>query len=80
MPIPWVHIALTVVGLALCFVPGVVLYFMLIRKANRFQNLVVTTTPANGGAEVSITHPPHAGKLVEKFLAALPQVETKTPA
>jgi hypothetical protein len=72
VPIPFGLILLTVVGWMLCVVPGIILYFALIKKMRGFQNLVVTTHPTESGCEVAITYPPHARKLVGKFLATLP--------
>lgn len=71
IPIPWGLILFTVIGFALCFVPGIILYLTLIRKMNRFQNLVVTATPQGQGTDVVITYPKHARKLAESFLSAL---------
>ena len=73
--IPWVHLACVVIGFIACLVPGIILYIMLIKKVNRFQNMVVTANPIKGGTEVSITYPDHAKKLAEKFLGALPPFE-----
>ena len=74
-PIPWGMIILMVLGLIFCIVPGIILYFMVIRKVYRFQNLVVTANPIAGGTEVSINHPDWATKLVQRFLEALPPLE-----
>ena len=73
LPIPWIHVLFTILGFVFCVIPGIILYIMLIRKAYRFQNLVVTANPVPGGTDASITHPAHAGKLVAKFLGALPK-------
>ncbi len=48
------------------------MYIMVIKKMRRFQNMVVATAPMNQGTEVTVTHPAHAKKLAERFLAALP--------
>ncbi len=80
-PIPWLMLLFTVLGFMLCVVPGIIMYFMAIRKLRRFQNLVVTANPIGGGTEVSVSHPAWAGKHVERFLKALPPLavaETKT--
>ena len=71
-PIPVGHIILMILAFMACILPGVILYFLLIRKLLRFQNLVVTATPIEGGTDFSVTHPPQAKSLVAKFLAALP--------
>ena len=74
-PIPWFILLLTVIGFMVCIVPGIVLYVVAIKKARRFQNLVVAATPLKQGCEVSVTHPPEAKKLANRFLEALPGVE-----
>ena len=73
-PIPWFHMLCVILGFMFCVVPGLILYFTLIKKVRRFQNIVVTASPVEGGTDVSITHPPHAKGLVKKFLAALPPI------
>jgi hypothetical protein len=75
-PIPWGLMALMIIGFALCVVPGVILYFMLIKKARQFQNLVVTATPISEGTEVVVTSPSWASDLVSRFLQNLPPLET----
>ncbi|MGD1103401.1 MAG: hypothetical protein ABSA59_15220 [Terriglobia bacterium] len=70
--IPWLHLLIAIL-LTLCLiVPGLIYYILVIRKARQLQNIVVTTTPKDGGCEVVVSHPPHAAKLVENFFAALP--------
>ncbi len=70
--IPWIHIALAV-ALTFCFViPGLIYYFVVIKKARALQNIVVTTTPKGTGCDVVVTYPPHAQKLADAFLVALP--------
>lgn len=71
-PIPWLMMLMTVLGFMFCIVPGIICYVMLIKKARRFQNLVVTASPVQGGSDVTITHPSGAKKLAEKFLNSLP--------
>ncbi len=75
-PIPWGLLILTIIGFALCVVPGVILYIMFIKKARQFQNLVVTANPVPGGTEVVITSPPWASALVSKFVEDLPPMES----
>jgi len=75
-PIPWFMMLLMIVGYICCVVPGIVIQIMIIRKIRRFQNLVVATTAMNQGTEVTVTHPAHAKKLAERFLAALPELPT----
>jgi hypothetical protein len=71
-PIPWLYLALTIVGLVFCIVPGVIMYIMVIKKLNRFHNLVVTANPAAGETQVTIQCPDAASKLANRFIAGLP--------
>ena len=73
-PIPWFMLFLTFIGYLCCLIPGIIMYFVVIKKMRRFQNLVVTTTPITKGTEVVVTYPSHARKLAERFLAALPEL------
>jgi hypothetical protein len=73
-PIPWFMILLTIVGYICCFVPGIIIKIMVIKKMRRFQNIVVAVTAMNQGTEVTVTHPDHAKKLAARFLAALPEL------
>jgi hypothetical protein len=73
-PIPWFMLFLTIIGYICCFVPGFIMYIMVIKKLRRFQNLVVTVTPMSRGTEVVVTYPSHAKKLAARFLAALPEL------
>ena len=73
-PIPWFMLLLTVLAFFACVVPGIIMYIMVIRKAYRFHNLVVTANPINGGSEVTLQYPPTAGTLAATFLQALPVV------
>lgn len=77
-PIPWGLIFLTIVAFFFFFVPGIIMYFMVIRRVIRFQNLVVTANPSKAGTDVTITYPEHAKKLVGRFLSLLPAAEAKT--
>jgi hypothetical protein len=70
--IPWFMLLLTVVGFALCVVPGVILYIMVIKKMYRFQNLIVTANPLSNGSEVVLQYPSASRKLANNFLEALP--------
>ncbi len=71
-PVPWFMLFCMILGLVFCIVPGIILWFMVIRKMRRFQNLVVTANPIDGGTEVSVSYPAWAGNHVTKFLKALP--------
>jgi hypothetical protein len=73
-PIPWFMMLMTIVGYLCCVVPGIIMWFMVIKKLRRFQNIVVAVTPMNKGTEVTLTHPDHAKKLAGRFLAALPEL------
>jgi hypothetical protein len=73
-PIPWFMLLLTIIGYICCFIPGLIMYFMVIRKLRRFQNLVVTTTSMSRGTEVVVTYPSHSKKLAARFLDALPEL------
>jgi hypothetical protein len=70
--VPWLMLLLTVLGYIACFIPGIIMYVMVVRKVRRFQNLVVTASPKDGGSEVVVTCPPQAKKLASRFLEALP--------
>ena len=62
-----------VVVLTICFVvPGLIYYFVVVRKLRRLRNIVVTTTPNETGTEVVVTYPPDAQKMVDSFFQALP--------
>ncbi|MBA4148842.1 MAG: hypothetical protein H0X66_12070 [Verrucomicrobia bacterium] len=74
LPIPWFMLLCTFLGFAFCLIPGVILYVMVIRKMNQFQNLVVTVSPAGNGTDVVVTYPSRASKLAKRFLASLPPV------
>jgi hypothetical protein len=70
--IPWYHLVLANL-LVLCLVlPGLIYYLLIIKKIRALQNIVVTTTPVASGCDVAVTYPPHAQRLVDSFLAALP--------
>lgn len=70
--IPWASIFL-MLALTACFlVPGIIYYFVVVRKMRRMQNIVVTTTPKDRGSDVVVTYAPYAQKQVASFLATLP--------
>lgn len=71
-PIPWLMIALTVLGFMFCIIPGIIMYFLVVRKIIRLQNLIVIAAPTAHGTDVTITYPDHARALVENFLRSLP--------
>lgn len=70
--IPWLQLLLALILTACLIIPGVIYYVLVIRKARRLQNMVVTTTPKDQGCDVVVSYPPHAAKLVDNFFAALP--------
>lgn len=74
-PFPWLSIFFMVVGFALCIIPGLIMYFLFVRKMYRFYNLVVTVTPGERGAQVTVSYPSFARSLVNRFLSALPAVK-----
>lgn len=76
-PIPWGMIFLTVIAFIAFVVPGLILYFIVIRRMYRLQNLVVSAAPVSKGAEVTIRYPKQAKKLVKNFLSALPDIESE---
>jgi hypothetical protein len=78
-PIPWGMILLTILGYIACVVPGIIMYFMILRKMYRFYSLVVTANPIAGGTEVSISYPDFARDLAPRFLAALPPLIVDLP-
>jgi hypothetical protein len=65
----------TILGLVFCVVPGVILYFVMIKKAYAFQNIVVTANPASEGSDVIVTYSGQVADLVQRFLALLPSLE-----
>jgi hypothetical protein len=78
--VPWGLVFLTVLAF-LCFViPGIIMYFLVIRRVIRFQNIVVTTTATPEGTEVTVTYPNTAVKLVGRFMAALPPIAARASA
>jgi hypothetical protein len=70
-PIPIGSIILMIVFVWTVIVP-IIMYINVIRKVIRFQNLVVTANPSKSGADVTITYPKHAAKLVKRFTELLP--------
>jgi hypothetical protein len=73
-PIPWFMMLMTIVGYLCCLIPGIIMWFMVIKKLRRFQNIVVAVTTMTKGTEVTVTYPDHAKKLAARFLAALPEL------
>src|ERR1700722_7160831 len=73
-PIPWFMMLLMIVGYICCIIPGIIIKIMVIKKMRRFQNIVVAAPAMNQGTEGPVTHPSHAKKLAERFLAPLPEL------
>jgi hypothetical protein len=73
--VPWFMLLLTMIATMAFVIPGLILYFVVIRRMYRFQNLVVTTQPISGGSEVTVQYPPAAKKLADRYLEALPPFE-----
>jgi len=72
-PIPWFMLLLTILGFLFCLIPGIVMYFVVIKKMRRFHSLVVTVSPVNGGTDVSVKYPDWAERTTQQFLNALPK-------
>lgn len=72
IPIPWISMFITIVALMCLVIPGIICYFLLIKKLRRFQNLIVSSNPVTGGCEVAVSHPDYAMKLVARFMDGLP--------
>ena len=72
-PIPWGLLILTIIGLFMLFIPGIIMYVLVVRRAMRFQNLVVTVNPTKAGSEVVVTYPNHAKNLVQRYSDLLPK-------
>ena len=70
--IPWFLLFLTFLAFLAFIIPGLILWFLVIRKARKFQNLVVTANPIAEGTEVVVQHPKDAKRLVRRFVDALP--------
>jgi hypothetical protein len=70
-PIPWFMMLLTILGFFLCLLPGIIMYFIVIRKMLRFVQIVITANPVANGTEVIISYPKSAEKMANRFLAAL---------
>jgi hypothetical protein len=73
---------LTAIAFLFFIIPGVLMYFLVVRRAMQFQNLVVTADPVQSATEVTltnvtVTHPQYARKLVTHFLSLLPPLEVE---
>ena len=76
-PIPWFLILATICGFLFFVIPGIIMYFFVIRKMYGFQNLVVTTKAMQDGTEVDISYPKYAKKIVDRFMESLPTYEAE---
>lgn len=73
--VPWFLMLLTIVGLFFFILPGIILYVLLVRKVNKFVNLIVTANDCEAGSELTFNYPKQASKVVGKFVKALPKPE-----
>ena len=73
-PIPWFMLLLTIVGFVFCLIPGIVMYFLVIKKMRKFHSLVVTVTPVTGGSDVSVKYPDWAERTTRQFVNSLPKL------
>ncbi len=78
-PIPWFMLLLTILGFLFCVIPGIIMYFLVIRKMRRFHSLVVTVSPVPGGTDVSVKYPDWAGNTVQRFMNSLPKAQADLP-
>ena len=69
---PWPLCILVVVGCLLLIVPGVLLYFLVVRPRYGRQELAATATPRGTGTEVAVRCRHAAVGLAQRFLAELP--------
>jgi hypothetical protein len=70
--IPILYMLLTILGFAACFVPGIIMYFLVIRRMMQLQNIVVTANGITAGTEVVVKHSSSAKRLVRDYMEALP--------
>ena len=73
-PIPVGMLILTVIAFFFFILPGVIMYFVVIRKMMQLQNIVVTVSTINEGSDVVVKYAKHAKKLVNGFLSSLPSI------
>jgi pSer/pThr/pTyr-binding forkhead associated (FHA) protein len=71
-PIPWGLLFGTIIGFFFFIIPGVIMYFFVLRHFWRLQNLIVTTVSISEGTEVAVRYPKHAKKQVQIFIEQLP--------
>lgn len=69
-----------IIGFVFCVIPGLIIYLVLVRRAYRFYNLVVTTTETEMGTQVTIAHPGFATSLVNRYVKALPPPPSRIAA
>ncbi len=77
-PLPWGLILLTIVGFALCVIPGILCYIFLIQRFYKFHNLVVTVNPIAGGSEVIVSYPDFASEPARLFPYTIPLLADPT--
>ena len=79
--IPWGLLILVIIGLFFFIIPGIILYFFLLRRVlYQSRTIVLTVTPLPSGTEIMITYPVHAKQIVGRFLAAMPKSDTAIAA
>lgn len=74
-PIPWFLMLLTIAAFFFFIIPGIILWIFVVRKVNKFQNIVITTKSISEGSEVDVKYPQPASKLVNRFIDSLPPYE-----
>ena len=70
-----VHLILTILGLIFCIVPGLILYFLLIKEAGKLRNIVVSVAPGLNWTTVTVTSEDYASDMVRRFMSGLPPAE-----
>lgn len=74
-PIPIGKIILTIIAFFFFIVPGIIMYFFVIRSLMRLQNIVITTSSMGNGTAVTIKYTKTAKKLVDEFSLSLPGLQ-----
>lgn len=71
-PIPVGMLILTVIAFFFFILPGIIMYFVVIRKMMQLQNIVVSVNPITGGSDVVVKYSKAATKMVNSFVQSLP--------
>ena len=69
---PWPLCLLVVVGCLLLILPGVLMYYLVVRPRYGRQELAATAAPRGTGTEVAVRCRPASVCLAQRFLADLP--------